>query len=138
MIIHVNYFNFFSIKKYKTGLYNNHEQFNKQFIFLSLDCGCQKLFSLIHQTWFSILSVALNCKAVNHALFKKNKIRILSLGFKRIALPVFSYQPNLLNRGQTSLFKPHNPTKPGRRQIMHWIGFKPRFAHKCPSSVTYS
>lgn len=118
MIIHVNYFNFFSIKKYRTGLYNNPEQFNKQFIFLSLDCGCQKLFSLIHQTWFSILSVALNCKAVNHALFKTNKIRILSLGFKRIALPVFSYQPNLLYRGQTSLFKPHTP-KPGRRQIMH-------------------
>lgn len=137
MIIHVNYFNFFSIKKYRTGLYNNPEQFNKQFIFLSLDCGCQKLFSLIHQTWFSILSVALNCKAVNHALFKKNKIRILSLGFKRIALPVFSYQPNLLYRGQTSLFKPHTP-KPGRRQIMHWNGFKPRFAHKCPSSVTYN
>lgn len=93
MIIHVNYFNFFSIKKYRTGLYNNPEQFNKQFIFLSLDCGCHKLFSLIHQTWFSILSVALNCKAVNHALFKKNKIRILSLGFKRIALPTKSPLP---------------------------------------------
>lgn len=70
MIIHVNYFNFFfPLKNIDLELYENPEQFTKQFIFLSLDCGCQKLFPLIHQTWFSILSVALNCKAVNHALF---------------------------------------------------------------------
>lgn len=73
MIIHVIYFNFFPLQNIELELYDNPEQFTKQFIFLSLDCSCQKLFSLIHQTWFSILSVALNCKAVNHALFKKNK-----------------------------------------------------------------